>query len=244
LFTLLLALAQPLLGHGEGEGGMLVGLLWEVGGALAAGGALGWVFSLYLQREGEQPAYAVFLFAYVLVLVSDLLHLELLLAGVAAGFTIENLSEAGDELIRSIEKVSVVIFAFFFTIAGASLDLAAIGGFWFGAVVLFSARLGLTYYGARLGTRWAGASEEIQSFTWRGLMSQGGVTLGLLLLLQEAFPEIGGGVVTLGMAVIIGNILGGPVLLKTALAGGAASAPKAEADGGGSPAGASEEAPA
>ena len=69
-----------------------------------------------------------------------------------------------------------------------------------------------------MGTRWAGAPSEIQALTWRGLMSQGGVTLGLLLVLQEKFPEIGDGIVALGMAVIMGNILGGPVLLKTALA--------------------------
>jgi hypothetical protein len=53
-------------------------------------------------------------------------------------------------------------------------------------------------------------------------MSQGGVTLGLLLVMQEKFPAIGEGVVALGMAVIIGNILAGPVLLKTALANSAA----------------------
>lgn len=219
LFTLVLALVQPLLGHASGEEGILLELLREVGGALLAGGILGWVFSIYLEQEGEQPAYATFLFAYVLVLVSELLHLELLLAGVAAGFVIENMSEAGDEMIRSIERVSVVIFAFFFTIAGASLDLEAIGTFWVAALVLFGARVGLTYWGTRLGTRWAGASGEIQAMTWRGLMSQGGVTLGLLLVLKEAFPEIGEGVVSLGMAVIIGNILGGPILLKTALVG-------------------------
>lgn len=219
LFTLVLALVQPLLGHAAGEGGILLELLREVGGALLAGGILGWVFSIYLEQEGEQPAYATFLFAYVLVLVSELLHLELLLAGVAAGFVIENMSEAGDEMIRSIERVSVVIFAFFFTVAGASLDLEAIGTFWVAALILFGARVGLTYWGARLGTRWAGASGEIQTMTWRGLMSQGGVTLGLLLVLKEAFPEIGEGVVALGMAVIIGNILGGPILLKTALVG-------------------------
>ena len=172
LFTLVLALAQPFLGHESGEGGILLGLLREVGGALLAGGILGWVFSLYLEQEGEQPAYATFLFAYVLVLVSELLHLELLLAGVAAGLVIENMSEAGDEMIRSIERVSVVIFAFFFTIAGASLDLKAIGTFWVAALILFGARVGLTYWGARLGTRWAGASREIQAMTWRGLMSR------------------------------------------------------------------------
>jgi len=83
----------------------------------------------------------------------------------------------------------------------------------------------LTYWGARIGTRWAEAPEEIRSLTWRGLMSQGGVTLGLLLVLQEAFPEIGEGVLALGMAVIIGNILGGPILLKTALSRAEAATP-------------------
>lgn len=217
LFTLVLALVRPILGTGGGEEGMLLHLLWEVGGALVLGGVLGWVFSIYLEQEGIQPAYVTFLFAYVLVLAAGLLHVELLLVGVAAGFTIENMSESGDEMIHSIEKVSVVIFAFFFTIAGASLDLGAIGAFWVAAVILFTARAGLTFWGARLGTRLAGATEEIQRLSWRGLMSQGGVTLGLLLLVQEAFPEIGDGIVALGMAVIIGNILGGPILLKTAL---------------------------
>jgi Kef-type K+ transport system membrane component KefB len=196
--------------------------VWEVGGSLAVGGALGWVFSLYLLQEGNQPPVATFLFAYVLVLVAELLHLELLLVGVAAGFTIENMSPAGDEMIRSIEKVAVVIFAFFFTIAGASLDLKAIGAFWAVAVLIFGARLMLTYWGARLGTRWAGASKEIRVLTWRGLVSQGGVTLGLLMVVQETFPELGEGPLALGMAVIIGNILGGPVLLKSALVASAA----------------------
>ena len=218
LFTLMLAVAQPVLGSGGGEGVHLLGLLWEVGGALGVGALLGLIFSLYLAKEGEQPAFATFLFAYVLVLAAELLHFELLLAGVAAGFVIENMFEAGDKMIRGIEKVSVVIFAFFFTVAGASLDLSAIGSFWAAGLILFSVRLGLTYWGASLGTRWAGSSDQIQSLAWRGLMSQGGVTLGLLLVLQEKLPEIGEGMVPLGMAVIIGNILGGPVLLKTALA--------------------------
>lgn len=234
LFTLLLALLRPVLGGGGAEEGVLMDLTREVGGALAVGGALGWVFSRYLEKEGEQPPFATFIFAYVLVVVADLLHVELLLAGVAAGFVIENLTDAGDEMIRGIQRVSVVIFAFFFTIAGAGLDLRAIGTFWAAALVLFLARAVLTFWGALLGTRWAGASGEVQALTWRGLLSQGGVTLGLLLVLAEALPEMGDGLVALGMAVIVGNILGGPVLLKTALAwSDASSSPGLPAEGGG-----------
>ncbi len=218
LFTLVLALVAPLMGHGGGEGNVFLELGREVGGALALGGVLGWLFSKYLEQAGRQPVYMTFLFAYVMVVLTEMLHVELLLTGVAAGFVIENLSEAGDEMIQGIESVAVVIFAFFFTIAGASLDLAAIGTFWLAALVLFLARAFLTFWGASLGTRWARASIKIRARTWRGLLSQGGVTLGLLLVLAEAFPEIGEGMVALGMAIIVGNILGGPILLKTALA--------------------------
>jgi Kef-type K+ transport system membrane component KefB len=217
LFTLVLALVRPMLGEAAGEGGVLLGLGREVGGALVLGAILGWIFSLYLGQQGRQPSYATFIFAYFMVVMADMLHVELLLTGVAAGFVIENLSEVGDEMIHGIESVAVVIFAFFFTIAGAALDLRAIGVFWLAALILFSARAFLTFWGASLGTRWARAPVIVRSRTWKGLLSQGGVTLGLLLALHDSFPELGEGVVALGMAVIIGNILGGPILLKRAL---------------------------
>jgi len=217
LFTLTLGFMESILGHEAPEGGLLRELGREVGGALVLGALLGWLFSIFLEREGRQPPYATFVFAYLMVVLAGVLHVELLLTGVAAGFVIENLSEAGDEMIRGIEKVAVVIFAFFFTIAGARLDLGALGVYGLAALILFSARAFLTFWGASLGTRWARAPILVRSRTWKGLLSQGGVTLGLLLVIEETFPEIGEGVVALGMAVIIGNILGGPVLLKRAL---------------------------
>ncbi len=46
-------------------------------------------------------------------------------------------------------------------------------------------------------------------------------------MIQGAFPELGESVVALAMAVILGNILGGPILLGRALA--AAGGPPEEA---------------
>ncbi len=222
LFTLTLALTAPLIDPSQSfSAHVLVDLAREVGGALVVGAVLGWVFSLYLQGgDGTpRPPFATFLFAYLIVVVAHRLHVELLLTGVAAGFVIENLSSAGERMIRGIEAVSVVIFAFFFAVAGASLDLDAVGRFWLPALVLLLARAALTWVGTYWGTRLAGANAQIRSRTWRGLISQGGVTLGLVLLIERSFPEIGGGVVALGMAVIVGNILAGPILLKAAIAG-------------------------
>ncbi|MDT8341461.1 MAG: cation:proton antiporter [Longimicrobiales bacterium] len=223
LFTLTLSLVGPLIRTGEGfRAGVLVELGQHVGGAVVVGAFLGWVFSLYLGSEDgrPRPPMATFLFAYVLVVVAARLHLELLLTAVAAGFVIENLSSAGDRMIRGIESVSVVIFAFFFAIAGAGLELAAIRRFWLAALLLFAARALLTWLGAHLGARWADASGDVRARLWQGLISQGGVSLLLVLSVRETYPSVGGGVVALAMAVIIGNILGGPVLLKRALTRG------------------------
>jgi len=149
--------------------------------------------------------------------VAEELHVELLLTGVAAGFVIENLSAAGDRMIQGIRSVAVVIFAFFFTIAGAGLDLGSLLRFGPAAVALFLVRIFLTRLGTRKGMQWAGASDEVRERAWLGLVSQGGVSLGLVLLIEDAFPVVGAGVVALAMAVIIGNILGGPILLGRAL---------------------------
>jgi hypothetical protein len=53
--------------------------------------------------------------------------------------------------------------------------------------------------------------------SWQGLISQGGVSLGLILVVQERFEAVGDDLLALAMAVILGNILAGPVLLARAL---------------------------
>ena len=221
-FTLTMALVAPLLNSGEQfDSHALTHLGREVGGALVVGALMGWVFSIYLgdDKDRHRPPVATFLFAYVVVVVAARLQVELLLTGVAAGFVIENLSPAGDRMIRGIQSVAVVIFAFFFVVAGARLDLGAVRQFWLAALLVFAGRAALTYWGTRVGLSRAGAPKMIVQKTWQGLLSQGGVTLGLVLLIQENFPTVGSGVVARGMAVIIGNIMGGPILLKRALVG-------------------------
>jgi Kef-type K+ transport system membrane component KefB len=220
LFSVMLSVAGPLIEtSGAGGHGATTLVVREVGGALVVGAILGFVLSRYLEAKGGREPLASFLFAYLLVVVHHEFHVELLLMGATAGFVVENTSTAGAWLLGGIRAVSVVIFAFFFALAGAALDLGAIGEFWLAAVLVFTARLVFTVIGAAVGTRLAGSPQEVRAKTWKGLVSQGGVSLGLLLILAEEFPAVGEGAVALGMAVVIGNILVGPILLKSALAG-------------------------
>jgi Kef-type K+ transport system membrane component KefB len=176
LFSVTLGFVEMVLSPGPGGGGHVgAEAVRGVGGALLIGAFLGWVFSKYLEA-GHTPRspVSVFLLSFVMVVIAEQFHLELLLMAVAAGFTIENASAAGDRLIRAVRSVAIVIFALFFAIAGASLDLGAIRGFWLAALIVFTARLILTGGGAILGSHMASAGRTIRSGTWKGLISQGG----------------------------------------------------------------------
>jgi Kef-type K+ transport system membrane component KefB len=218
LFAVGLSVAGPLAGEGTFDPGLIGTVAWEVVGAFVVGGLLGWLFSLWLERRQEQTVLVTLLFSYLLVLVSHAVHVELLLTAVGAGFVIENFSEAGDRFIKGIEANSLVVFAIFFALAGAALDLGTVVQYWPFAVVIVLVRGVLTWGGATVGARITDASEPVRRLSWMGLISQAGVTLGLSLLVAREFPSWGSQFVAITTAVIIVHLLLGPVLLKISLA--------------------------
>lgn len=217
LFALALSLARPLAGDASFDPGLVGAVAWEVGGALAVGAFLGWGFSVYLTRTNQRSVLGALVFAYLVVLVAHTTHVELLLTAAAAGFVIENFSEAGDRLIDAIEANSLVVFAIFFALAGAALNLQTVIAFWPVALVIVIARTALTWLGARIGARAGGSPPAVARLGWLGLISQAGVTLGLSLLVAREFPAWGGQFVAVTTAVIILHLLVGPILLKVAL---------------------------
>ena len=217
LFALALSLARPLAGTALFDPSLVGAVAWEVGGALLIGSLLGWGYSVYLERTARRSVLATLVFAWLLVLIVRTLHAELLLGAVAAGFVIENFSEAGDRLIEGIEVNALVIFAIFFALAGAALDLHTVVAFWPVALVVVVARTALTWLGARLGARFGRSPVPVARLGWLGLVSQAGVTLGLSLLVAREFPLWGADFVAVTTAVIILHLLIGPVLLKMAL---------------------------
>lgn len=217
LFAVALSAAGPLT-RGEPFDTELLGAMgWHVVGALGIGAALGWGFSAYLERQGGRTVLGVLVFSYLLVLVAHAFHVELLLTAVAAGFVIANYSEAGDRLIDAIEANSLVVFAIFFALAGAALDLGTVVALWPAALVVVVARAVLTWAGARLGSLQAGSPRPIRNLAWMGLISQAGITLGLSLLVAAEFPTWGPQFLAFTTAVIIIHLLLGPILLKIAL---------------------------
>jgi len=120
-------------------------------------------------------------------------------------------------LIRAIEQGSLPVYALFFCLAGAFLNIDALKEMWFLALVLVLLRMlglfGATYVGARMG----GATAAMRQYGWLGFVAQAGVSLGLATVLLRVFPEWGAPLQTLIIAMVAINQLIGPIGFRFAL---------------------------
>ncbi len=133
-----------------------------------------------------------------------------LLAGMAAGFTIVNRDQRDVRFFRSLNAFEAPIYVLFFTLAGIHLDVTAlkVAG-WLGLIYFLGRGLG-KIYGAHLAGLWANAATEITQFLGRGLLSQAGVAIGLVFLVQ-ADPEV-----RIFSSIITPTVLAGVLLAELA----------------------------
>jgi Kef-type K+ transport system membrane component KefB len=218
-FTLNMQFTRWALERGTaGDVSLFARLAWEIGGSIAFGAAIGGIFALYLRYVGKEVTLLLLVICAVLSEVGARMELEPLLAALAAGLVVENIAaDFGDALRDAVEKGALPILVVFFAAAGASLQLdalAALGGV---ALAFAVARMASIRAATAVGLRVA-RLEGHASLVWMGLVSQGGVTLGLTALVAREFPDWGGHVQALVVSLIGLHVLVGPILFRAALA--------------------------
>jgi len=155
-----------------------------------------------------------------------------LMIALAAGFYLENFAPVESErLRRELKRGSVPLYVVFFAWTGAGLRIGVLADLWPWILLL----VGLRVVGLRYGMLWAGRHPSVTPALaqkgWLGLISQGGMALGLAQLARRAFPEWGVSLETLIVAMIGVHELAGPICFRTALvrAGDIKETPDAEA---------------
>ena len=219
LFTVALAFARATVPAPGGEAVSLGILAWEIGGSVVVGAAIGGAVALYLRFvRGE-----LFLFALLVTFlgaeIARLVHVEALLTLLVAGFVSENVGgERGVALRHAMERAAAPVFVVFFALAGASLGITEVIALWPIVVPIALARAFGLWAGTAVGARWAGVTQGEGRYVWLGLVSQAGVAIGLATIVAEAYPELGGQLRTLFLAVMTINQTLGPILFRQALA--------------------------
>jgi Kef-type K+ transport system membrane component KefB len=218
MFTLVMQMVRHVFG-GSQEVGLFVSLSWEIFGSFAFGAGVGALFALYLRHVGKEVPVALIAVCALMAGAGRQLHLEPLLAALAAGLVVENVATSGgDALKQAVERGALPVLVVFFAAAGAALQLdalATIGGI---AVVVSALRMAVIWAATRAGAAYARIDQATGGLVWMGLVSQAGVTLGLVLIVAAEFPTWGVTMQTLIVSLIALHQLVGPVLFRTALA--------------------------
>ena len=232
LFALVLANGRMLTSAGALNMAVAGTAMVRLVGSAAAGTVLGFALGRYLRLVQQHTALFLVAGAFVAAEVARLTHLEALMIALAAGFYLENFAPVESErLRRELKRGSVPLYVAFFAWTGAGLRIGVLADLWPWILLL----VGLRVVGLRYGMLWAGRHPSVTPALaregWLGLISQGGMALGLAQLARRAFPEWGVSLETLIVAMIGVHELAGPICFRTALvrAGDIKETPDAEA---------------
>jgi hypothetical protein len=213
-----MTLARPLIEPGSAFSMKAFEVLGhEILGSVALGTTLGLVLAAYLRLVGKGLPIVFVALGFGFTEVLRYLHFDALLTFLVAGFVVQNLSKQGKTFLHAIERMGGVVYVVFFASAGAHLDLPLLGKMWPVALVLAVSRAGITWVAARVSAKLARDEELITKWSWSGLISQAGLTLGLSAVIEREFPSFGAGFRALALAAVALNEMVGPILFKLAI---------------------------
>lgn len=194
-------------------------LFIEIFGSLLTGFVIGLVLTIVLKKlKGHDDYQVVSLIAIsVGVGISNLLGLSPLLTNITIGTTIVNLLHRPEKAFNSVNDFVPAFYVLFFTLAGASLDLSilkTIGGI--GIAYVFARGLG-KYLGSLIGSLSVKTEKSVAKYLGLALLPQGGISIGLSVLVRHQLPEYATAITTIIMFSILIYETTGPIFSKLAI---------------------------
>jgi Kef-type K+ transport system membrane component KefB len=217
VLAIAVALARGLASATNEASSSLLHVFFEIGYSIVAGGILGTLLILYIRYIRAEMLLFVAAMILVVAEVSRVFHLELLLVFIGGGLVVRNFSDYEHELMKPVELVSLPVFVVFFTIAGASIDLASTWQILPLAILICVVRAVAFYFSAKIGNAIGKEGDSVRDNAWLGYLPLAGVTLGLVGLASTQVPELMEPILSTGMAVVAINLLIGPITLRLAL---------------------------
>ncbi|WP_375583220.1 cation:proton antiporter [Cyclobacterium xiamenense] len=191
IYTLVTAFAAFFLGKTEIHFSQtLVELLKSVSGAIIIGGLMGLLFNFIVRIVEKQEDGTLIVLTFGLILVSygisEFMGFESLLSTITLGSVISNWNPLSNKIFKLIERYTdELIFVIFFTLSGLHLQLSSITGSYVLIFIYIIARMLGKFSGIYSGAVILNTSSKLKRYTGGGLIPQGGIVIGLALLLTE-----------------------------------------------------------
>lgn len=194
-------------------------ILWQIVGSAALGFLVGLLVAVWASRLADPNELVLLLAGAVLVClgVSRYLDLSSLVASLALGGSVINLSARSQGVFDALAQTDPPFYAIFFVMAGADLDVSLIPAMGLFGVYYLLARGGGKVLGAKIGTKRLAVEPSLQRYLGLGLLAHAGLAVGIVLNISRRFPDFGATISTVVLsAVVIYEILG-PITAKFAV---------------------------
>lgn len=179
-------------------------------------GSLLSVSSHFFKKEENRIVLA--LIAIILgVSLAEHYHLSRLLLCMVIGACYINMGDNAEKVMHYINGWTSPLFILFFVVAGAELNIWAIGSVGFIGVLYILLRAVGKWAGASIATRITGCEENIKKYLGFSLIPQGGVAIGMARLASQQIPVYGALIQTIILSATLVYEFVGPLATRKAL---------------------------
>jgi Kef-type K+ transport system membrane component KefB len=198
---------------------MFSGPFIEIGGSLLLGLGLGVLLSFVAKKSSSRDELQSMSLAAIGIAtgLSTMLGFSSLLTCIMMGTTLVNMLHKAKRVFDSVSDFASPVYVLFFTLAGASLDLSILAKVGLMGVAYLFARAGGKALGAWIGARSVQASEVVKKYLSLALLPQGGVSIGLIVLVRQQLPEYSMAISTIIMFSVLIYEVSGPIFAKIAI---------------------------
>jgi len=192
---------------------------WEIAGSAALGYLVGLLLSAWATQVTEGGEMLILLAGSILFTVglSRAINLSPLIASLAVGATMVNLSGRSRHLFDTLSVTDPPFYAMFFVMAGAELDVRLVPAMGVLGVTYILGRIIGKFAGAGYAARRLGLDGPVRRYLGFAILAQAGLAVGLSLVVNSRYQEFAPVVSTIVLASVAVFEMIGPLSTRFAL---------------------------
>ena len=219
-FGIAISVAKILVSGTEFSIFKIIGVpIYEIFGSLLLGLVLGVVLSLLTKKidpKDELQIKTIF-FVGIATGLSKVLNFSPLLTNIMMGATLANLRVFSNRSFSAVNDFVPIFYILFFTIAGAALDLKILYTVGLIGAAYIVARATGKILGAYIGAKSVNAEPQVQKYLGFALLPQGGISIGLSVIVMQQLPMYSVQITTIIMASVLFYETLGPIFAKISI---------------------------
>ena len=221
IFAVSMGIAQAMIGGAVNAVSIFVNPLIEIAGSIILGVVMGLAMTqlekLFFSNTNRLSMTIAFILMTIALASGE--GFSSLLVCMSMGTVFCNMSEYSADIFKRSEKWSAPLYAVFFVLSGAELELSVFmyPSIIFTGVVYILTRCAGKYLGARFSSTIMNCGENVRKYLGITLFPQAGVALGMVVSAQVLGAEMGGLIRNIILFSVMIYELAGPMMTRDAL---------------------------